>query len=49
MQTAEHSNVEIPSGSSTPLLEKNPIISQKDKMASTSLESEVKLPAKIFP
>ena len=49
MQTAEHSNVEIPSGNSTPLLEKNPIISQEDKIASTSLESEVKLPAKILP
>ncbi len=49
MQTAEHSSVEIPSGSFTPLLEKTPILSQEDKIASTSLESEVKLPAKILP
>ena len=49
MQTAERSSIEISSGSSTPLAEKNPIISQEDKIASTSLESEVKLPAKILP
>ncbi len=49
MQTAERSSIEIPSGNSTPLPEKKPIISQEDKIASISTESEVKRPAKILP